>query len=174
MNAQDRRLVDSGNAIGDTPIVLGHPARGSTAIRNPALAEGGVFSHDCAACGGKCLDQRHETPCEGHATCTACAEECAPCSVCGGSGRISDVMPVKDAIADAETLRYGSSEMRLDPAYDYAPVVIATFEAVIGARQCGQRARTLVDGGFWAGVWGYARDAARAAFRAVPGLRGGE
>ena len=64
--------------------------------------------HACGACGGQCRDERHETPCETP-QCPACRDECVPCPVCFGAGRISDRMPVADALADAETLRINTS-----------------------------------------------------------------
>lgn len=86
----------------------------------------------------------------GRVTCSP-VETPSPCPVCRGAGRISDRMPVADALADAETLRraYGLG----------SPLPTRDIEAVIG------RAR-IND------VRKITRACARAAFRAVPGLRG--
>lgn len=69
-----------------------------------------------------------------------------PCPVCLGSGTISDRMPVADAVADAETLR----------ANNYLDGV---------SSDCLRAPMST--------LWSYidARGSARAAFRAVPGLR---
>jgi len=73
-------------------------------------------SHECSACGGTggwnvCGRRHGTTTCRIH-NCCECEQPwddpCLygePCPVCLGAGRISDRMPVADAIADAETLR---------------------------------------------------------------------
>lgn len=112
-------------------------------------------THECAAC---CGDGK--VPYTHHRG-WACVK---PCPVCLGAGRISDVMPVSDSIADAETLR-GSWEI----VYEHT-----TGEFAI----TGLTERTTAH--LWtSGFGGYipgecaeaASAAARAAFRAVPGLR---
>jgi hypothetical protein len=92
------------------------------------------------------------------------AERGNRCPVCQGAGRISDVMPAKDALADAETLRGFWHEL---------------------ARETGVEARFHLTQQTTARLWqngmfGHylpwecadsASSAARAAFRAVPGLK---
>lgn len=72
------------------------------------------------------------------------------CPVCLGAGRISDKMSVRDAVADAETLGTEIAE---------ASYLVRTLGLL--HKRTGELAAVL-----------YARGAARAAFRAVPGLRG--
>ena len=103
--------------------------------------------HECAACGGTGEASEYRPACsnEAHGEGCGCGDAPLPCPVCLGAGRISDRMPVADAMADAETLRLVATT--LDPA--------------------------LVD---WLDTWvgdpDGANAAARAAFRAVPALRG--
>lgn len=67
-------------------------------------------THTCDACGGTgCPDSIEHS--------ASCVE---PCEVCNGAGRISDVMPVSDSIADAETLgAYLSIRARIELAQNY-------------------------------------------------------
>jgi hypothetical protein len=100
------------------------------------------------------------------------------CPVCQGAGRISDVMPAKDALADAETLRTVAHE-----------VATHCYGGGWDGRQCDDcneavlalRIHWSPDGASMDScVWRYSaetnaqtcRDEAHAAFRAVPGLRG--
>ena len=99
-------------------------------------------SHPCAACGGSGLVPRYF---EGQQY---------MCPVCLGAGSISDKMPARDAVADADTL---------------TSCLIAYGNA--------WKARALLNWTTWplnSAVIDYydAIHAARAAFRAVPGLRG--
>lgn len=100
----------------------------------------------------------------GRVTCSP-VETPSPCPVCRGAGRISDRMPAADALADAETLRLLWHEraegFNLPDRFRVEHQTVALF--------------------WQAGSLGHyiphecadsARDAARAAFRAVPGLRG--
>jgi hypothetical protein len=78
--------------------------------------------------------------------------ECIACPVCAGSGQVEAKPGVRDAVADAETLTENVDLRRIALA----------FRDVLIAREQGLP---------WFGARG-ARQAARAAFRAVPGLRG--
>lgn len=96
----------------------------------------------------------------GRVTCSP-VETPSPCPVCRGAGRISDRMPAADAVADAETLRLalkitksGNPDCYVKGGFAVAalvhPGVVHQLDAAVP----------------------YAIEAARAAFRAVPGLRG--
>jgi hypothetical protein len=90
----------------------------------------------------------------------------ATCPVCLGSGRISDRTPAADAIADAETLRFVAAE-----TCGGDPYPLLTEQAKV-AEVC-----ALGEYGYAGNNWHneaayWALYAARAAFRAVPGLRG--
>lgn len=121
----------------------------------------------CAACGGT-----------GEDTCIACSHRpryamtdytCQDqahradvfCPVCLGSGRISDAVPARDAVADAETLHAMAALAPLDWYYD---VDLSECDAVLSA-DCSVWIKYDRD------TYRYT-DAAHAAFRAVPGLRG--
>jgi len=105
--------------------------------------------HECSACGG------HG---KAHDPAYVRVYDCAACPVCLGSGRISDRMPVADAMADAETLR--------NIANTY-PHYSRHLDETLDVQAAGPR------DGSWAYLTPYdARNAAHAAFRAVPGLRG--
>lgn len=83
------------------------------------------------------------------------------CDVCLGAGTISDVMPARDAVADAETLR--------------ASIPAAVFPPKTGNDFRTANLLTFVpewDRDYSQIVSFVAREDARAAFRAVPGLRG--
>jgi len=73
------------------------------------------------------------------------------CPVCLGAGRISDRMPVADALADAETLRVVGMNAGPLPTVRWLYVLSWTLPQFPD--------------------WKTAHHAARAAFRAVPGLR---
>lgn len=85
------------------------------------------------------------------------------CPVCLGDGRISDVMPASDALADAEMLAqnfpqpWGFYESDLDYAHSNGCRAVSKIV---------DWSQPVDDAAWWA------RRAARAAFRAVPGLRG--
>ncbi len=81
----------------------------------------------------------------------------AACPVCLGSGRISDRMPVSDAVADAETL-YGS-------VVAAAPGCL--FHVLL---EEAQDADIFMEDQDWE-IKAIAKKRAWAAFRAVPGLR---
>lgn len=132
-------------------------------------------SHECSACGGtgrqdtdafgsphgkrvriypgptiECLCGR-EWPC-------LCAP---PCPVCLGSRRCSDVRTARDAMVDAETLRTIASQNDAPGAWD-----------AFTAGCAGERVADCLEYGLDAHASYHARYGARAAFRAVPGLRG--
>jgi hypothetical protein len=107
-----------------------------------------------------------------------------PCHICWGVGRISDVIPVKDALADAETLRTIAHDVAAHCYGGYwdGPTCAACKAAVDALRiYC-----PLTDGdtscssAFYADPFERAAGLmaeraqyeARAAFRACPGLRG--
>jgi hypothetical protein len=87
----------------------------------------------------------------------------ALCPVCLGSGRISDRMPVADALADAETLR----ALMIDAEH-----ASGRLSDVKLAQEAGNDAEAWSAYERDALAYVYASNAARAAFRAVPGLRG--
>lgn len=71
-----------------------------------------------------------------------------PCEACAGSGQVSERIPAADAVADAETLRFALQDAGLGLALFYRADAF-NAEPPHETRVC-----------------------ARAAFRAVPGLRG--
>lgn len=81
------------------------------------------------------------------------------CPVCLGAGRFSDRMPARDALADAETLLSALKVCKHDTVQCYVDGAWASARASAGE---------IEPSGMWA------ERAARAAFRAVPGLRGEE
>jgi hypothetical protein len=112
-------------------------------------------SHPCDACGDLLRvllggDYRNPDP---------------HCPVCQGSGRISDVMPAADAVADAaQLLTVWRGHFRG-----------ARFHktGIYKAQEAGTSAESaMVYGGGWCNAADMARKAARAALGAVPGLRG--
>ena len=112
------------------------------------------MAHKCAACGGS--GRKFLPPKEG-STHQPNGRH-IKCPTCLGSGRISDRMPVADAMADAETLRVHTARL-LGGGHAWA----ALQHGVIAERRAWQ--------GKTAEAASFAREAARAAFRAVPGLR---
>jgi hypothetical protein len=108
-------------------------------------------SHACDACGasGETWDTPYPLPAHANKI---------TCHVCLGAGRISDRMPVADALADAETLWRVARELVLLP-----DLYAATNHGWV-ARDCCLRRSAI------AAL--EARTAAHAALRAVPGLRG--
>ena len=106
------------------------------------------MSHECAGCGGSGKRATVGLP--------RLSQDWRDrvCLVCLGSGRISDRMPARDAVADAETLTscliaYGNAwkarALLNWTTWPLSSVIIDYYDAI---------------------------HAARAAFRAVPGLRG--
>lgn len=118
-------------------------------------------SHVCSACGG--------TGCSVHVDHRASSQRVcrhAPCQVCLGAGRISDAVTREDSIADAETLRMNAAAFHSPERFwysgnDLTPLLAEAhwqaYMALNGALDFAQERGEL---------------AARAAFRAVPGLRG--
>lgn len=102
----------------------------------------------CAACGGSGMIWQW---CDKSRT----RDERVVCPVClwRNNGRISDRMPAADAMADAETLRLHGMPGDIREYGATAALLLYTTEMVDAAPH-------------------YARLEARAAFRAVPGLRG--
>lgn len=125
-------------------------------MTHPCDACGG-FAYLCGGCsgGGRYWDIRH-----------SCAR--VACPVCRGAGRFPDRMPARDAVADAETLRMVCG---LIPAGIFG---IGTAAAMLREPYTnswdGPELRDALE--YLAPA--QARLNARAAFRAVPGLRGGK
>lgn len=125
-------------------------------------------THECSACDGTgcelcCFDHDHCGNTSRFADC------CRICPVCLGSGVISDAMPVSDALADAETLRLEAEVRWYAPRQRYEGIGARTARWIDDAADIGRRLRAGNDT-----TWIAAMDAlfsARAAFRAVPGLR---
>ena len=116
--------------------------------------------HKCGACGGLGrIDKPHRIGgssfYDGYATLVFCP-------VCLGSGRISDRMPAADAMADAETLL----NLSYTEPKDWAAEAWNTGGFI---RWYLDRENGICEPEYLAVV---AESAARAAFRAVPGLRG--
>jgi hypothetical protein len=139
-------------------LICGAPAEWRDVTKDPG--DGGFYRHgdpDAYLC------ERHmmevETP--------AGPEEGELCPVCQGSGRISDVMPAADAMADAETVRLAAKRrpgLRSDVRH------ASYYGARVLDYTCDRDDIGDVDPADVAA--GYAQTAARAAFRAIPGLRG--
>lgn len=123
--------------------------------------------HECSACGG--------TGCRFESTHGGRLRPCeAPCPVCLGTGRISDRMPVADALADAETLRAFQRDP-YPPNFLLRTLAPDAYATEHGALRCGVSADLWARGHFYETEWALVDDAAhaaRAAFRAVPGLKG--
>lgn len=116
----------------------------------------------CKGCDGSGYVHRpdffSDMPHTGHAaTCWCGATDCPACL---GTGRVVDHIPVADAVADAETLH--------TYAWDGGAEVGDLTPAYLDAAAVDLREDELLDD-FAAPI---AESAARAAFRAVPGLRG--
>lgn len=123
-------------------------------------------SHACDACGGSGMS-------------TAIGVWCpVACPVCLGAGSFPDRMPARDALADAETLRrahdseagnsescwcVGPSGERHLPCCDLLDAMAWASISRI------QRSVHGPESDMWHGA---IEESARAAFRAVPGLRG--
>lgn len=102
-------------------------------------------------------------------TCSGCQWcDVGRCPICLGAGSFPDRMPARDALADAETLRlYCLLVVSPETPYDLDALVVA--DLVLDCHMSG-----LLNDSPGRREWGHihAQDAARAAFRAVPGLRG--
>ena len=120
-------------------------------------------SHACDACGGSGLGNDHAV---SDGRCCPLGSECIDCLSCFGAGRISDVMPASDALADAETMVMVLRDMNARGAIGVLDCLSALGTAAANGRYAAAEAST------WASASYRAHDAARAAFRAVPGLRG--
>lgn len=109
--------------------------------------------HKCSACDGigMIFDESRNHP---------------DCQVCLGAGRISDRMPAKDAVADAETLFNAVSSHVM--AWAWQDLVFLSYAPQYAAESIHYGMGDPQDGAE------LARLAARAAFRAVSGLRGEE
>lgn len=121
-------------------------------------------SHACDACGGSGC---------GSGACFTHPERCYSCQVCRGAGRISNAMPVADAVADAETLLRIADELSWDSDEAYA-TLYQLWEAEIFPHPYPDsppnswldlRRAPLPN------LWLTPTECARAAFNAVPGLR---
>ncbi len=141
-------------------------------------------THPCDACGGTGTaieyayePARHSARFQHHPACEAFvpgsvfACECPPppCPVCLGAGSFPDRMPARDALADAETLRGFCDEniySRDFPLFSSYPL--------IAIWKCGNSGWTVrsINRRREYEAWSRAECQARAAFRAVPGLRG--
>ena len=124
-------------------------------------------THACDACGG--FGYYCGEKCGGRGNVWDITHSCVrvPCNVCLGAGSFPDQMPVADAVADAETLRA--------VAFDHTEPI---------RREWTEFRLTLWGAEYYGGVsvvWppptisdsvNMSTLAARAAFRAVPGLRG--
>ncbi len=119
--------------------------------------------HECAGCGGRdgsCLAETElggDSDGLGMAGGSYVPAPLPQCSVCLGAGRISDRMPARDAVADAETLRLNCESRAPEWAWTRRHVIEA---AALGGDS------TL--------AWFSPREAARSALRAVPSLRSGD
>lgn len=127
---------------------------------------------DCRACGGTKSIPDYSRGYYTHSGVWLPGQD--RCPVCLGAGRISDVRTARDAMVDAEALRLVVDAVHTNTSY--LPQARATAFTIrlwlIPAAEFGARAaRYALEG--W-DAHGLAWDAARAAFRAVPGLREGE
>lgn len=121
---------------------------------------------DCRACGG--TGEMGQTTADGFTIGTIWRD----CPVCLGSGRISDRVSREEVMVDAETLRVYQDEFRDVPA-----VWVAADAGAWAAAWTRAEDRTLFrppDAGMADRAYSSAKRAARAAFRAVPALRGEE
>jgi len=119
-------------------------------------------AHECGACGGSGMKPQKADPVWPF-------KDSKPCLVCLGSGRISDVMPVKDAMADALTATAIASHIYSVEHQTYGPAIRREALPLMWLSG-GSRLplfKTREDRNY-----NRALHAARAAFRAVPGLRG--
>lgn len=134
-------------------------------------------SHVCAGCGGSGYDVES---CNRMSESGRCACMDNPCATCLGAGHISDVMPVKDALADAETLRNYADVAPdfvlcnlLNYASHYADAVACREWWVGGEVGAYQHVRDGASGGAFSAVPGLRvrADEARAVDRAKGGVR---
>lgn len=131
--------------------------------------------HECSACfgtgeGNACGLDHGAATCSAH-NCCNCEQTFDDvrlngfaCPACRGSGHISDRMPAADAMADAETLRRVARAFYRGFAYQHSDIAKAgsLSDAAFLADGC--------PGTYLGGYW--SEQAAKKAFRAVPGLRG--
>lgn len=95
-----------------------------------------------------------------------CEQPVSDCGACGGSGRISERIPARDAELDAETLVLESRRWALgQDSASYVRSAQGSGTCLLDELEIG----LAVNGDLPASL---ASGAARAAFRAVPGLRG--
>lgn len=131
------------------------------------------MTHKCATCGGTATrcEPRHDDP--------LCRECNIDCPVCLGAGSFPDRMPARDAVADAETLRAVVQTLAKQESDHFATNLLFGHPATANTRHFDLKEAIVVLADNWNGT-AYAIDvntkrtisAARAAFRAVPGLRG--
>ena len=117
-------------------------------------------THPCDACGG--IGEQYDT-----------ADVLVwTCPVCLGAGRISDVTPASDAMADAETLRRFADHVwsECETYADAASGLPLLLDVARGRKQGGRLGYYQRKGRLGA-VKVLISDATHAAFRAVPGLR---
>ena len=128
-------------------------------------------SHPCAACGGTKVQPGN--PFNGALDVAGVHGPRGgwwrDCSVCAGAGRLPDRMPAADALADAETLRrisddIGGPDWSLDHSLPQSVWAKLSWKFDNAMYMASEGHDSLAKG------WTY--DLARAAFRAVPGLRG--
>lgn len=122
-----------------------------------------MSDHTCDACGGTgdANDYRPACSNDAHGDGCGCGDAPFPCPVCLGEGRFPDRMPVADAMADAETLRLALIEHdRLSHGLGMTDCEWVVRDSYARLRNPDGVARCEV------------AIEARAAFRAVPGLRG--
>jgi hypothetical protein len=140
----------------------------ATAEWQTTQSEQAGADHACDTCGGSgWAEQWNDGP---HTYVSGC------CPACQGSGRISDVMPARDAMADAETLVLCVREWR---TFEYTRarktvrgrmgerIGADLFDAVMAGGSVRFQMSSLDRDGY-----AVAREAASHALRAVPGLRG--
>jgi hypothetical protein len=133
-----------------------------------------VKDRPCDACGGGGCGSPFDWHREIHAArrrLTGRVGCRVPCLVCQGAGRISDAMPVKDALADAETLRLNVTS-ELPPGQRWSRALGTVSKALAEAEWFAVVAGGMARKGIRAESAAQAAAAARAAFSAVPGLRG--
>jgi hypothetical protein len=125
-------------------------------------------SHPCDACGGSGVVDARGAGRSGPVI--------TSCPVCQGSGRISDRVPVSDSLADADALRLCASRLYGKGCQGFVRNRLIEAD-MYGCEARGWSKQEPV--GRYAG-WDTAaiaadkaKRAARAAFRACPGLRGG-
>jgi len=115
----------------------------------------------CRGCDGSGFDYKHPD--------LSTFDSFEDCMVCGGTGRVEAKPPVSDALADAETLRRfcdANLYSRDFPLFSSYPLI-----AIWKAGNSGWTRRSI-NRGREHEAWSRTECQARAAFRAIPGLRG--